>query len=130
MCVANEESGHYSSHALNRKCKISTHMCVCVHTIFVCVPLRKQLCKRQRVPGREHLSRTKALCAWSCVCVCVLEEGGYFGHPSALGYFATVSSGTHTDFLTHTHQALCQASCSLAGAGNAPERVVASICSG
>ncbi len=55
--------------------------------------------------------------------------GGYFGHPSALGYFATVSAGTHTHAVAHTRRALCQASCSLAGAGNAPERVVASICS-
>lgn len=74
------------------------------------------------------------VCARVCVCVCfvflcVYRRGGEFGHPSVLGYFATVSAGTHTHTHRHTRRALCQASCSLAGAGNAPERVVASICS-
>lgn len=107
--------------------------------------LRKQLHKWQRVPGQDRILQ-------SCVCVGVYSEayvcvrvsvsvsvgegstrggGGAeskeFGHPSAIGYFATVSAGAH--ILTHTCGARCQASCSLAGAGSAPERVVASICS-
>ena len=42
--------------------------------------------------------------------VVVLGRGEeYFGHPSALGYFATVSAGTHTytHAVTHTHAERC-----------------------
>lgn len=35
------------------------------------------------------------------VFLCVCGRGGEFGHPSVLGYFATVSAGIHTH--THTH---------------------------
>lgn len=107
----------------------TARMCVCLH-LHVCLYLGAYVCARV------------GLGACVCVLVCMQEgvgEGGEFGHPSVLGYFATVSAGarrhTHTHIVahivthTHTQRALCQASCSLAGAGNAPERVVASICS-
>lgn len=37
------------------------------------------------------------------VFLCVCGRGGEFGHPSVLGYFATVSAGIHTQTLSHTH---------------------------
>ena len=70
------------------------------------------------------------MCPFSSICVCAhvsvfwcvgVNAGGgggggvgggggegrggweYFGHPSALGYFATVSAGAHTHTHTHTH---------------------------
>lgn len=82
----------------------------------------------------EHMCVRVSQCACVCILVCMREGWGIWPPICARLFRYCFCRHTHTDTVTHTYThthcgALCQASCSLAGAGNAPERVVASICS-
>lgn len=74
------------------------------------------------------------MCHFSCVFVCIQKEEEEEGvilatHLRWAILLLFLQARTQLRTHKHTHRALCQASCSLAGAGNTPERVVASICS-
>lgn len=96
----------------------------------VCVCLRLHVC----LYSGAYVCARVSQCACVCILVCMREGWGIWPPICARLFRYCFCRHTHTDTVTHTYThthcgALCQASCSLAGAGNAPERVVASICS-